>query len=59
MILSDDGWHHTKNRVTPATLMMAPRISRGVTRWWKKYQLGRRMKMGVIAMMVWAIPVVV
>ena len=37
--------------------MVAPMISRGVTRWWKSQAAGAMMSMGVRANRVWAMPV--
>ena len=52
-------YSYTKNRHTPHTLMKAPSTSSAVTFCLNSKREGSRMKIGVRAMMVWAIPVLV
>ena len=48
-----------KKRDTPTTEMTAPTTARKVMGWWKSQREGRRMRMGVVAISVLAMPAAV
>ena len=50
-------WRQMKKRLTPTTLMTAPRTSRGDTFWWKNQAAGAMISTGVRAKRVCAMPV--